>query len=173
MESKDLTILDASERENAKESGVGRLKMAVWYDPELPEDRQLGEALIKTFELMGCNVRDQKGNLRSPDGLLAGSDVSYATTKMFREADVVHIVLSNKAIRSRGRLFIPGLRGASEASKEMLPGNIFIIPIKLDQDSMPAMFKDIQPINFYEDDLDKTGQKLLRTWQMAAKQSGY
>lgn len=170
---KNIVLLSNPDQESAKEAGVDKLKMAVWYDPDVPRDKEFGQRLMKTLEAIGCNVKDEDGRLRSPEDLPIGQDIRYSSARMFKNADIVHVVLSRDAISRRSQVFMPGLHSAKDASEEKIPGSIFIVPIKLDENSMPGMFKGMAALDLTSGGLHEMGQKLLKTWEKAAQENGY
>ena len=172
-ERREITILDPAKRLEAENSGVSRLKMSVWYDPEIPSDSQFGENLTKVLLAIGCNLITEDGILRTPEGIIPGQDIRYATRKMFKNADLVHVVLSRLSMSSRSSLYMPGLRGLHEVSDMQVPENIFVVPIKLDDTPLPNMFSGLTSLDLFQNDYRSLGSRLLKTWQVAAKQRGY
>ena len=169
----EVVLLNPLEQSRAKEKGVGKLKMAIWYDPEVAFDRAFGEKLTEVFRAVGCNIYDDQGHEMTPEGILPGSDVRYATQKMFESADLVHVVVSRASLNGQHRLYTPGMIGAYEASQNRMPENIFIVPIKLDDTPLPNMFRGLTSLDLYANDFKGSGDMLLRTWQAAARQKGY
>lgn len=173
MVEKSVVLLDHNEQSSAKESGVGRLKMAVWYNPEIAFDRQFGEKLVEVFQAVGCDMRTPNGTLMTPEGIIPGQEIKGATRRMFEEADLVHVVMSSASLRSQSRLYMPGLRGAYEVSDYQVPGNIYLVPIRLDETPLPNMFSGLTPLDLFKNDFKGAGNMLLRTWRAAAEQRGY
>lgn len=169
----ELVIIDPIEQSRAKETGIRRLRMGLWYNPDIPNDRAVGETLMKIFKAVGCNVSTDEGIEASPEGILPGQEIKYVTGKIFRSVDVAHIVISKASLSQPSMLFMPGLKGIVDASDMHVPGNIFMVPIKIDDTPMPVMLHGLTPLDLTNGNLREGGQMLLRTWQAAAGQKGY
>lgn len=169
----EITILPEAEKSRAKETGIRRLKMAVWYDESTSFDSVFGEKLVALLEAIGCNIQGNSGRKRSPDGFYGGEDIRLMTEHMFFEADVVHIIASSAALAKQNHQYMLGLRGAHDANEAKLEGHIHIIPIKIDDVNLPGWLNRIHPLNLSSEDPSGLGQKLMQTWAAAAKEHGY
>jgi len=170
---KEITILPEEEKSRAKETGIRRLKMAVWYDENTPFDSAFGEKLVTLLEAIGCNIQGKNGRKRSPDGFYGGEDIRLMSEQMFFEADVVHVITSSEALSRQNHQYMLGLRGAHDANEAKLEGNIHIVPIKIDDVNLPAWLNKIHPLNLSSEDPSGLGQKLMQTWAAAASEHGY
>jgi len=153
----------------AERAGISRLKMGLWYHNQVEPDRSFGEKFYKLLDMVGCNMKDN-GNPRSPEGIFAGQEIKYATRGMFEKADLVHVVISSHSMNQESRLFMPGLKGVLDAADIKVPGNIFIVPIRLDDTPLPRLLSGITPLDLFQGDQQEFGKKLIRTWQVAMQQ---
>lgn len=159
-----LPAVDVAER-----AGIAKLRMGLWYHNEVEPDRSFGDTFYQLLDRVGCNLRDN-GTPRSPEGIVPGQDIKYATQRMFENADLVHVVISSKSMARESRLFMPGLKGVFEASDMKVPGNLFIIPIRLDNTPLPRLLSGTVPLDLFAVGQKEFGEQLIRIWGEAVEQ---
>lgn len=169
MQGSELIQIMPDVREGAENLGIAHLRMAVWYNPAVVQDREFGEGLFQTLTALGCNTYSSR-NPRSPEGILGGEEIRLASRRLLRDADLVHIIVSRRGVQTENRLFFLGLNGAADISDEKPSGKIFIVPIRLNQVPLPYAIERLEPLDLYAGDHRSAVQRLLRTWQVAASQ---
>jgi transcriptional regulator with XRE-family HTH domain len=99
--------------------------------------------------------------------LLPGQEWRVEIVKAIRESDVFIACLSNTSARKRGYIQAE-FRKALEVAEEMPEGEIFIIPVRLDDCEVPSSLSKWQWLNYF--DVDEK-EKLFKAIQMRIKDS--
>lgn len=98
------------------------------------------------------------------EDLIAGQDWEFEIRKAVRGADVVLVCLSERAVDKKG--FIQKeLRFALDAADEQPEGTIFVIPLKLEECSIPARLGRWHCVNYFE---ERGHERLLRALRARA-----
>lgn len=82
--------------------------------------------------------------------ILPGQNWSYEIKKAVRESNIVIVLLSNNSVSKVGYVQ-KEIKQAIDVADEQPEGNIFIIPVKLEDCPTPERLKHLQWINFQED----------------------
>ncbi len=81
--------------------------------------------------------------------ILPGETVRTATERALRQADFVLVCLSPDSVDRRGALQRE-MRQALDLREEMLPGDIYVIPLRLRPCTMPDSLREVLPVDLYE-----------------------
>lgn len=81
--------------------------------------------------------------------ILPGADWAHSIEQAIQQCDFFFICLSKKSANRRGEVQ-KEVRLAFEKQKGMLPGDIYLIPIKLEECEIPEQFSRLQVISLFE-----------------------
>lgn len=169
-EANELITIFPDVKSGAEHLGIQHLRMAVWYNDQSPLDRAFGEALFRCMEQIGCITESEQRPL-SPEAIMPGQQAKNVALGLFRNADIVHVIVSRQAFEKQSQSYWPGIKAANEMSDEKPEGKMFIIPIVLDDSPLPASLAHLRPLKLAEtDSLNEAGKIMLKTWQAVAAQ---
>lgn len=100
--------------------------------------------------------------------LLPGMDWDREIRQGLDASDAVIVCVSSVLVDKEGYIQ-KELRMAEDHAKMMLPGSIFLIPLRLDNCPLPYNLRDIQWGNYFEAD---GFERLVRSLNIRAKQKG-
>lgn len=81
--------------------------------------------------------------------ILPGETVRAATERALRQAEFVLVCLSPDSVDRRGALQRE-IRQALDLREEMLPGDIYVIPVRLRPCEMPDSLQEVLPVDLFE-----------------------
>lgn len=81
--------------------------------------------------------------------ILPGADWAHSIRQAIQQCDFFFICLSNKSANRRGEVQ-KEVQLAFEKQKGMLPGDIYLIPIKLEECEIPEQFSKLQVVSLFE-----------------------
>jgi len=106
------------------------------------EDRNIVMSIYKRLEKEGFKPWMDVENLHS------GEEWTSAIEKAIRNSDVLIIFMSSHSINRRGSLQNEIRQSLSVAEEQKFLGEIFVIPVKLDESRVPNELTDIQYVDF-------------------------
>ena len=98
--------------------------------------------------------------------ILPGETVRAATERALRQADFVLVCLSPDSVDRRGALQRE-IRQALDLREEMLPGDIYVIPVRLRPCEMPDSLQEVLPVDLFE---PNGFDRLLRALRVGSEQ---
>lgn len=170
----DLSV-SATERFDskwAKEKGIAKIKMAVWWHNDVPFDKAFGTAMMNKMRQLGCNAQLPSGEELSPNGYLPGVDIKDFTSRIFHHADLVHLIVSPETMQKEG-LFHRGVSMLAETALEKPDGSILAVPVLINGAEPPRSLAKFYGVHINAKDFAHAGEKLFQTWELVAQQKGY
>ncbi len=83
--------------------------------------------------------------------IIPGENWKEAISQSLRSSDFILLLLSSTSVEKRG-FFRKEIRWAIDYRDEMLPQDIYLIPVRLDECDLPEEISGHQWVNLYEDD---------------------
>lgn len=167
-----VTSMERFDSRWAKENGIAKIKMAVWWHTEVPFDGAFGAAMIKKMRSIGCTTTLPSGEELSPNGYLPGVNIVDFTSRIFHHADLVHLIVSPETMRTNG-LFHRGVNVLSETALEKPEGTILAVPVLINGANAPRQLERFYGVKINAVDFAHAGEKLFQTWEHVAIQKGY
>lgn len=124
------------------------LNMAVWY-ADFPRDEAYGKSIYKMLKLFAFGVVQENGRPRSPEGVSLGPNMQIETTQMFHTSDLVHVILSERALHEYGNgKYLEGLTGLHDIDMQRGLDEHLVVLIRL-EDTFAKMFQGISYLDLY------------------------
>ena len=137
-------------------------KADIWYIDKLPidpsvlsgtkificyasEDRPAAKLLYESLRSVGCTPWMDVYNI------LPGQDWRYETKRAIQTSDFVIVCLSKNAVSKRG-FMQKELKYALEILEQMPEGRVFLIPVRLDNCTVPDRISDRQWVDLFSED---------------------